>query len=84
VLDWGMTAQEATAAPNIVARGPVVSVETAGETGKRWAQQLTAAGFRIREVAGENSGLNIIVVRPDRLEGGADPRREGVAIETVR
>ena len=29
LLDWGMTAQEASAAPNIVARGPVVSVETA-------------------------------------------------------
>ncbi len=84
VLDWGMTAQEASAAPNIVARGPIVSVEIADDMGKKWAQQLTAAGFRIREVAGENSGLNIIVVRPDRLEGGADPRREGVAVESVR
>jgi gamma-glutamyltranspeptidase/glutathione hydrolase len=84
VLDWGMTAQEASAAPNIVARGPIVSVETANDTGKQWSAQLTAAGFKIREVAGENSGLNIIVVRPDRLEGGADPRREGVAVESVR
>jgi gamma-glutamyltranspeptidase/glutathione hydrolase len=27
-----------------------------------------------------NSGLHIIVVRGDRLEGGADPRREGAAL----
>jgi gamma-glutamyltranspeptidase/glutathione hydrolase len=26
------------------------------------------------------SGLHIIVVRPDGLEGGADPRREGIAL----
>jgi gamma-glutamyltranspeptidase/glutathione hydrolase len=84
VLDWGMTAQEASAAPNVVARGPVVSVETATDVGKQWSKQLTAAGFKIREVAGENSGLNLIVVRKDRLEGGADPRREGVALESVR
>jgi gamma-glutamyltranspeptidase/glutathione hydrolase len=84
VLDWGMTAQQASAAPNVVARGPVVSIETANETGKQWSKFLSDAGFRIREVAGENSGLNLIVVRDDRLEGGADPRREGVAIESVR
>jgi gamma-glutamyltranspeptidase/glutathione hydrolase len=84
VLDWGKTAQEASALPNIVARGPIVSVETADATGKAWAKALTDAGFKIREVAGENSGLNLIVARPDKFEGGADPRREGVAIEVVK
>lgn len=84
VLDWGATAQQASALPNIVARGPVVSVETADDTGKQWSKLLSDAGFKVREVAGENSGLNLIVVRPDRLEGGADPRREGVALEAVR
>ena len=76
-LDWGLTPQQAVDLPNVVARGPVVSIETADETGKQWSKFLSDAGFRIREVAGENSGLNLIVVRPDRLEGGADPRREG-------
>ena len=84
VLDWGKTAQEASSLPNIVARGPVVSVETADATGKAWAKILADAGFKIREVAGENSGLNLIVARADKLEGGADPRREGVAIEITR
>jgi gamma-glutamyltranspeptidase/glutathione hydrolase len=84
VLDWGKTAQEASSLPNIVARGPIVSVETADATGKAWARTLTDAGFKIREVAGENSGLNLIVVRKDKFEGGADPRREGVAIEITK
>lgn len=84
VLDWNKTAQEASALPNVVARGPIVSVETADATGKAWAKILTDAGFKIREVAGENSGLNLIVARKDKWEGGADPRREGVAIEIVK
>lgn len=84
VLDWNTSAQEAAALPNIVARGPVVSVETATDTGQAWSAMLGQAGFTVREVAGENSGLNLIVARPDHLEGGADPRREGVAVAIRR
>jgi gamma-glutamyltranspeptidase / glutathione hydrolase len=84
VLDWGRSAQEASSLPNIVARGPTVSVETANETGRAWARLLTDAGFNVREVAGENSGLNLIVVRERGFEGGADPRREGVAVGIER
>ena len=90
VLDWGATAQEASAFPNIVARGPIVRVETSDATagvnpnGKKWLSALTGAGFKTQEVSGEVSGLNLIVARKDHLEGGADPRREGVAIETVK
>lgn len=84
VLDWGATAQEAAALPNIVARGQVVSVETASDTGKRWSGLLSGAGFTVREVSGENSGLNLIVARPTGFEGGADPRREGKAVPIRR
>jgi gamma-glutamyltranspeptidase/glutathione hydrolase len=84
VLDWGMGAQEATALPNVVARGQTVRVETDSETGKAWAKTLAAQGFKVQEVQGEVSGLNIIVARGDRFEGGADPRREGVAVEIVK
>ena len=84
VLDWGATAQEASSLPNIVARGPTVSVETATDTGKAWAKLLAEAGFSVREVAGENSGLNLVVARDRTYEGGADPRREGVAIGIQR
>jgi gamma-glutamyltranspeptidase/glutathione hydrolase len=90
VIELGRTAQQASALPNIVARGQTVRVETSDPTaganplGRPWAQALTAAGFRVQEVTGEVSGLNLIVARGDRFEGGADPRREGVAIEAVR
>ncbi len=84
VLDWGVTAQQAADLPNIVARGPVVSVETASDMGRAWSTALSSAGFAVREVAGENSGLNLIVARADRLEGGSDPRREGVALPLRR
>ena len=84
VLDWSATAQQAADLPNIVARGPVVSIETATDTGQAWSGILTQAGFVVREVAGENSGLNLIIARPDHLEGGADSRREGVAVAIRR
>jgi gamma-glutamyltranspeptidase/glutathione hydrolase len=84
VIDLDMTAQEAVALPNVIGRGPTVSVEMANATGEAWAKALTEAGFQIREATGERSGLNIIVVRPNRLEGGADPRREGVALEMAK
>jgi gamma-glutamyltranspeptidase / glutathione hydrolase len=90
VLDWGKTAQEASSLPNIVARGQTVRVETSDSTagpnpiGKAWAATLGGLGFKVQEVSGEVSGLNLIVARQDKLEGGADPRREGVAIEITR
>ncbi len=90
VLHWGKTAQEASALPNIVARGQIVRVETSDVTagpnaiGKTWAAVLTSAGFKVQEVSGEVSGLNLIVARKNKFEGGADPRREGVAVEAVK
>ncbi|MDZ4760213.1 MAG: gamma-glutamyltransferase family protein [Alphaproteobacteria bacterium] len=84
VLDWGKTAQEAASLPNVVARGQTVRVETVDATGKAWARTLTEAGFKVQEVSGEASGLHIIVARDKMLEGGADPRREGIAMESIR
>ncbi|MEM0984752.1 MAG: gamma-glutamyltransferase family protein [Pseudomonadota bacterium] len=79
VLEWGLTAQEAVALPNVIARGQKVRVEVGVDGGQQWADHLSAAGYDVAESQGENSGLHVIVVRPDGLEGGADPRREGVA-----
>jgi gamma-glutamyltranspeptidase/glutathione hydrolase len=90
VIDWGKTAQEAAALPNIVARGQTVRVETSdakagvNPLGKPWLKILQDAGFKTQEVSGEVSGLNLIVARSDHFEGGSDPRREGVALEAVK
>ncbi len=79
VLDWGLTAQESIDLPNVIARGETVGVEIDVEMGQDWADALSEMGYTVEERTGENSGLHVIVVREDGLEGGADPRREGVA-----
>ncbi len=78
VLDWGMSAQDAVDFPNIVARGEMVRVEVNVEPGKAIATDLAERGYKVQERDGENSGLHVIVVRPDKLDGAADKRREGV------
>jgi len=82
VLDWDMSAQEAVDFPNIVARGEMVRVEVNVEPGKAIAGDLSERGYKVQERDGENSGLHIIVVRPDKLDGAADKRREGVVRTT--
>jgi gamma-glutamyltranspeptidase/glutathione hydrolase len=47
------------------------------EPGKAIATDLAQRGYKVQERDGENSGLHVIVVRPDKLEGAADKRREG-------
>ena len=78
VMDWGLSAQEAVDHPNIVARGETVRVEVSVEPGQAIADDLNARGYNVQEREGENSGLHIIVVRDDDLDGAADPRREGI------
>ncbi len=76
-LDWGMTAQEAADFPNIVARGDRVGVEISAGNGQALADDLAARGYDVQQGRGENSGLHVIVVRPEGLDGAADSRRHG-------
>ena len=79
MLDWGLTPQQAVDLPNVIARGPVV-VETARIDGAI-VDALKGMGHVFRDGRGEGSGLHAVRVTPDgRLEGAADPRREGRAI----
>jgi gamma-glutamyltranspeptidase/glutathione hydrolase len=82
VLDWDMSAQDAVDFPNIVARGERVRVEVNVEPGKTIAADLAERGYPVQEREGENSGLHVIVVRPDELDGAADKRREGIVRTT--
>lgn len=80
VLDWEMTPQEAINSPNIIARGDTVNVEVDVDNGPETAEALRQKGYSVQERRGENSGLHVILVTEDGLVGGADPRREGVAL----
>lgn len=77
-IDWGMDVQQAVALPNIVNRFGTMDVE-AGTAAAELTQALTDIGFEVEETD-LNSGLHGIAITPDGLAGGADPRREGVAI----
>lgn len=79
VFDWGLTMQQAVALPNLVARGDSFSGDVE-KFGPQMTAALQARGVALRTGQNENSGLHGVIVRPGGvLEGGADPRREGVA-----
>ena len=79
VFDWGLTMQQAINLPNLVARGATFSADVE-KFGPEMTAALQARGVAIRTGQNETSGLHGVIVRPGGvLEGGADPRREGVA-----
>ncbi len=78
VLDWRLTMQQAFALPNVVAHGSQYSAET-DLLGPTVTAALAARGMHFSTGFGENSGLHGIKAAPGGWEGGADPRREGVA-----
>ena len=77
-LDWKLPMQDAIDLPNLISVGP----NFVGETGKfspGLLKGLADLGVTVKEGFGaEDSGIHGIIVRGDHLEGGADPRREGV------
>jgi len=79
ILDWNLPVQEAINVGNATARTGVVAAEV-NRLPAGVADTLTARGWRLEQTRlGEVSGLHAIRVRADgTLEGGADPRREGV------
>ena len=76
-LDWGMDVQKAVAMGHLVNRFGTFDIE-AGTTVETLAPRLEALGFDVkaREL---NSGLHAISLG-EGLQGGADPRREGIAL----
>jgi gamma-glutamyltranspeptidase/glutathione hydrolase len=80
LLDWGLPVDKAIALPNIIARGAAVSAETS-KMSPALVQALAAGGITLRPGQGEDSGLHAITAKGGRLQGAADPRREGVVLE---
>jgi gamma-glutamyltranspeptidase/glutathione hydrolase len=87
-LDWGATMQGAISAPNLVARG----ANFQGEVDKfppEVIAGLRARGIDLKPGQGEDSGVHGVLVREGwakdaPLDGGADPRREGVILTLSR
>lgn len=77
-FQWGMDAQAALDLPHLAIRTDVYELE-AGTRAAEYEAALQALGYetKIMEI---NSGLHAIAITPEGLEGGADPRREGVAL----
>jgi len=83
IVDWRLSVQEAINFPNIIARGQTVRVEIGVEPGPGLSAALTEYGYQVRESQGENSGLHVILVSENGLEGAADPRRLGTVMTTA-
>ncbi len=78
ILDWGLDPQVAVDLPNFGSRNGPTELE-AGTEAEGWQAALEAMGHEVR-VSDMNSGIQAIVVTPEGLVGGADARREGVAV----
>ncbi|RSU62519.1 gamma-glutamyltransferase family protein [Sphingomonas koreensis] len=78
IVEWNMPVADAIALPNLVARGSSFN----GEESK-FAPPILAGmaerGVVVRGGSGENSGLHGVMLRNGGFDGGADPRRDGVA-----
>lgn len=78
ILDWEQTPQQAIDTGNVYARSAPAAIEPA-RMPAGVADALRARGWEMRDLSNlEESGLHAILVTPQGLVGGADPRREGV------
>jgi len=77
-LDWQLDIQQAIALPNMGSRNRDTELEQ-GSGLESLQQALRQSGHRVT-IAPSPSGVHAIMIKPDGLFGGADPRREGVAL----
>ncbi len=77
LIDWRLNAADAAALVNFGGGENAVLLETGASDAL--AASLEAMGHTIRRLP-LTSGQHIVAVTPQGLEGGADPRREGVAL----
>jgi gamma-glutamyltranspeptidase/glutathione hydrolase len=78
ILDWNLDPQQAVDLPNFGSRNGPTELE-ANTDAAEWKNELEAKGHDVR-VIDMTSGIQAIVLTPHGFLGGADSRREGVAI----
>ncbi|MGC2410662.1 MAG: gamma-glutamyltransferase [Methyloceanibacter sp.] len=78
MLDWHLDPQAASALVNFGSTGDAFLIEP-GEAWDGLAKAMRGLGHEVKRFD-FTSGLHIIAITPQGLEGGADPRREGVAL----
>jgi len=78
VLDWKLDIQQAIDLPHYVNRNGGTDLEE-NTAAVELKPALEALGHTVK-VQDLNSGLHGIVITPDGLEGGADPRRMGMVL----
>jgi gamma-glutamyltranspeptidase / glutathione hydrolase len=78
LIDWKLDPQVAVDLPNFGSRNGPTELE-AGTEAEGWKPALEAKGHAVKLID-MTSGIQAIVVTADGFVGGADSRREGVAI----
>ena len=78
-VDWNLPTQEAIALPNLVARRSAFQGEVTKFSPEMLAA-LRAKGIDLQPGQGEDSGVHAVMIRNGRIDGGYDPRREGVVL----
>lgn len=76
--DWDLDVQQSVALPHAVNRFGTFDLE-AGTDAENLQTGLKDLGYEV-EIRDLTSGLHAIEITADGLKGGADPRREGIAL----
>ncbi|MFL6722026.1 MAG: gamma-glutamyltransferase family protein [Sphingomonas sp.] len=82
-IDWNESMSQALAEPNLVARGPGLQGEVT-KFSPQVLEGLRQRGIDLKPGQGEDSGVTGVLVRRGKIDGGADPRREGVVLVLAR
>lgn len=77
-IDWGMNIQDAVSIPHAINRFGTYDLEK-GTSLEGMVAPLEELGYKV-SLRSLNSGLHAISIGENGLFGGADPRREGIAI----
>ena len=78
-IDWNLPMQQALALPNLVARGDRFNGEV-DKFSPAVRAGLAERGIVLAPGQGEDSGVHGVLIRNGKVDGGYDPRREGVVL----